>query len=74
MLGGAEAAEASLGRRALAATAGGATEGAIGGLGGVVSESVIKDKPMTAEALVGGALAGAAFGGAASGEIGRAHV
>lgn len=67
VLGGAEAAESSLGRRALATAAGGVTEGAIGGLGGAVSESVIQDKPMTAEALVGGALAGAAFGGAASG-------
>lgn len=67
VLGGAEAAELTVGRRALGAAAGGATEGVLEGLGGVVSETVIHDKPLTAEALVGGALAGAAFGGAMSG-------
>jgi hypothetical protein len=67
VLGGAEAAEVGFGRRIVASAAGGATEGALGGLGGAVSESVIHDKPLTAEALVGGALAGAAFGGALSG-------
>lgn len=69
VLGGVEGAEASIGRRVLASAAGGATEGGIAGFGGVVSESVIKDKPVTAEALVGGVLAGAAFDGALSGGV-----
>ncbi|MEM9461411.1 MAG: hypothetical protein AAGF11_45020, partial [Myxococcota bacterium] len=67
VLGGAEAAEATLARRALGRAAAGAVEGGLGGLGGAVSESVIHDKPLTAEALVGGALAGAAFGGVMDG-------
>lgn len=57
-------AEAGLARRVAASTAGGAIDGALGGLGGAVSESVLSDKDMTAEAVVGSVLAGAAFGGA----------
>jgi hypothetical protein len=56
-------AEAGIGRRAVASAAGEALDGALGGLGGAVSESVIHDKPMTAEALLGSVLAGAAFSG-----------
>lgn len=67
VLGGVEAADVGLGRRVAASVAGGAVEGGIEGVAGAVSESVIKHKPLTAEALVGGALAGAAFGGAMSG-------
>lgn len=71
-------AEAGIARRAAASAAGEAIDGALGGLGGAVSESVIHDKPLTAEALLGSTLAGAAFGGgigattgAASGGIAR---
>lgn len=63
-------AEASIGRRAAASAAGEALDGALGGLGGAVSESVIHDKPRTAEALVGSVLGGAAFGGATGGVMG----
>jgi hypothetical protein len=59
--------EATLGRRVAAGAAGEALDGALGGLAGAVNESVIHDKDLTAEALVGGALAGGVFGGAAGG-------
>ncbi|MCA9656396.1 MAG: hypothetical protein KC501_41215 [Myxococcales bacterium] len=64
---GARGAEATLARRGLASFAGSATEGVLGGVGGAVSESVIKDKPLTAEALVGGAIAGGLFEGSLGG-------
>lgn len=59
--------EATLGRQVLGRVAGGAVEGAIGGAGGVMSESVLHDKSLTAEALLGGMAAGAVFGGVADG-------
>jgi hypothetical protein len=55
--------ERTIGRRAFASATGEALDGALGGLGGAVSESVIHDKPLTAEALLGSALAGAVFSG-----------
>lgn len=65
ILGG--AAEATLGRRVVASATGEAIDGALGGLGGAVSEAVIADKEVSAEAILGGALAGAAFGGGLGG-------
>lgn len=63
-------AEASAGRRIVGQAAGEAIDGALGGLGGAVSENVLHDKELTAEALLGGALAGAAFGGGVGGAVG----
>lgn len=59
--------EATFGRQIVSRFAGGGVEGAIGGLGGVVSESVLTEKDLTAEALLGGLVAGAVFGGGLDG-------